>query len=69
MKFHNTLTKSKELFEPINPGKVGMHTCAPTVYDFAQIFAHSSFPIRSDVYSSGPATKYAISRTSPMSDT
>ena len=43
MKFHNTLTKSKELFEPINPGKVGMYTCGPTVYDFAHIGNLRSF--------------------------
>ncbi|HWQ60120.1 MAG TPA: cysteine--tRNA ligase [Candidatus Fimivivens sp.] len=37
MRFHNTLSKKKEEFEPINPGKVGMYTCGPTVYDFAHI--------------------------------
>ena len=28
----NTLTKNKELFNPINPGVVGMYHCGPTVY-------------------------------------
>lgn len=37
MRFHNTLTRTKEEFEPIYPGKVGMYTCGPTVYDFAHI--------------------------------
>ena len=33
----NTLTRRKELFQPIVEGKVGMYTCGPTVYDFAHI--------------------------------
>lgn len=37
MRLYNTLSKSKELFEPIYPGKVGIYTCGPTVYDFAHI--------------------------------
>ncbi|HMN18984.1 MAG TPA: cysteine--tRNA ligase [Candidatus Moranbacteria bacterium] len=32
MKIYNTLSKKKEVFEPLNPGKVGMYTCGPTVY-------------------------------------
>jgi len=37
LKLHNTLTKSKEAFKAINPGKVGMYTCGPTVYDYIHI--------------------------------
>lgn len=35
--FHNTLTKKKELFKPIDSGSVRMYTCGPTVYNFAHI--------------------------------
>ena len=34
---YNTLTRSKETFTPITPGKVGLYTCGPTVYNFAHI--------------------------------
>jgi len=37
MKFYNTLTKRVEDFEPIEPGKVSLYTCGPTVYHFAHI--------------------------------
>jgi len=34
---YNTLTKTKEVFTPLNPHRVGMYVCGPTVYDFAHI--------------------------------
>ena len=37
MKIYNTLTRTVERFEPLQPGKVSMYTCGPTVYDFAHI--------------------------------
>ncbi len=32
LRVYNSLTKKKELFEPINPPFVGMYVCGPTVY-------------------------------------
>ncbi|MBF0391694.1 MAG: cysteine--tRNA ligase [Alphaproteobacteria bacterium] len=34
---YNTLTRRKDLFEPLVPGRVGMYVCGPTVYDRAHI--------------------------------
>lgn len=34
---YNTLTRKKEEFIPINPGKVSMYTCGPTVYSYVHI--------------------------------
>ncbi|MFT7615383.1 MAG: cysteinyl-tRNA synthetase [Candidatus Woesearchaeota archaeon] len=34
---HNTKTKSKDLFTPIMPGKIGLYACGPTVYHYAHI--------------------------------
>jgi len=33
----NTLTREKEIFKPINPHKVGLYTCGPTVYNHLHI--------------------------------
>src|SRR6188474_2364716 len=32
LRVYNTLTKKKEIFEPVRPGKVGIYLCGPTVY-------------------------------------
>ncbi len=37
MKLYNTLTRTKEEFIPITPGKVLMYACGPTVYNFFHI--------------------------------
>lgn len=37
LKFYNTLSRKKEEFVPVEPGKVRMYTCGPTVYDFAHL--------------------------------
>lgn len=37
LKIYNSLTKKKEEFASINPGKVGMYVCGPTVYDHCHL--------------------------------
>src|SRR5205807_9362343 len=32
LRVYNTLTRQKEPFETVQPGKVGMYVCGPTVY-------------------------------------
>ncbi len=37
IRLYNTMTRRKELFEPLVPGRVGMYLCGPTVYDRAHL--------------------------------
>lgn len=37
MRIYNTLTKSKEIFEPVVPGQVSIYVCGPTVYDSCHV--------------------------------
>jgi cysteinyl-tRNA synthetase len=37
VRIYNTLTRRKEAFEPVEPGKVRMYVCGPTVYDKAHV--------------------------------
>ncbi|MFT6925599.1 MAG: cysteinyl-tRNA synthetase [Psychromonas sp.] len=37
LKIYNSLTRQKELFKPLIPGKVGMYVCGITIYDYCHI--------------------------------
>lgn len=37
LRFHNTLGRREQAFEPIDPGHVRVYVCGPTVYDYAHI--------------------------------
>jgi cysteinyl-tRNA synthetase len=44
LRLYNTLTRQKDLFEPVRPGKVGMYLCGMTVYKSPHI-GHMVGPI------------------------
>ncbi|GMV38929.1 MAG: cysteine--tRNA ligase [Myxococcales bacterium] len=48
MKLYNTLTRQKDTFEPLEPGKVRMYVCGVTVYDMCHI-GHARFLVAFDV--------------------
>jgi cysteinyl-tRNA synthetase len=45
---YNTLSRTKEVFSPLTPGKVTIYSCGPTVYDTPHIGNYRSF-IMSDL--------------------
>ena len=50
LRLTNTLSHRKEVFEPVNPGHVGMYVCGPTVYGDAHL-GHARPGVTYDVLS------------------
>ena len=48
LQVYNTLTRRKEPFETLEPGRVKMYVCGPTVYDKAHV-GHAMSAIVFDV--------------------
>jgi len=48
MKLYNTLTRQVENLQPLNPPRVGIYTCGPTVYDYAHV-GHWFTYVRADL--------------------
>ena len=48
LKIHNTLTRDKQVFEPIDPGRVRMYVCGITVYDYCHV-GHARMMMAFDV--------------------
>lgn len=37
LRFYNTMTRQKEVFQPLEPGKAGMYSCGPTAHELAHL--------------------------------
>lgn len=48
LQIYNSLSRSKETFEPVHPGVVGMYVCGPTVYGHAHL-GHAKSYVSFDV--------------------
>jgi cysteinyl-tRNA synthetase len=48
LKIYNTLTREKQLFSPMEPGKVRMYVCGMTIYDYCHI-GHARMMMAFDV--------------------
>lgn len=48
LQIYNTLTRQKEIFKPIQPGKISMYVCGITVYDYCHI-GHARVLVAFDV--------------------
>jgi len=65
---HNTLTKKKELFEPISEGRVGMYHCGPTVYDKQHIGNMRSYVFADVLRRVFELNKYAVTQVINITD-
>lgn len=50
LQIYNTLSRRKEVFTPLNEGKIGMYVCGVTVYDYCHI-GHARVMVAFDVIS------------------
>lgn len=67
LRLHNTLTKQLDPLQPLNPTKIGIYSCGPTVYDHVHIGNLSSFIaadlLRRVIQANGYAVKHVMNFT------
>ncbi len=68
MKLFNTLGRRLEEFKPINPGKVSLYTCGPTVYDYAQLGNLRSFIFDDTLRRVLEASGYSVAHVMNITD-
>jgi cysteinyl-tRNA synthetase len=64
---HNTLTRTRERFEPQNPPRVTMYVCGPTVYNYAHV-GNARPPVVFDVLARLLRRSYALSYARNVTD-
>jgi cysteinyl-tRNA synthetase len=65
---YNTLSRSKQLFTPIEPGRVSLYSCGPTVYDYFHIGNARTFSVFDLVYRWLTASGYAVNYVRNITD-
>jgi len=65
---HNTLTRRKDPFEPLVPGKVALYVCGPTVYDFIHVGNARTFSVFDLVVRWLRATGYEVTYVRNITD-
>ncbi len=67
LKLHNTLTGTKDVLVPLEPGRVGIYTCGPTVWNFAHVGNLRAFMfydlLRRQLKAGGYATTHVMNLT------
>jgi cysteinyl-tRNA synthetase len=68
LQLYNTLTRKKEPFVPLVPGKAGLYVCGPTVYDYFHIGNARTFTVFDLVVRWLRATGYAVKYVRNITD-
>ena len=64
----NTLTRTLEPFRPITPGRIGLYTCGPTVYNFAHIGNLRTYILEDCVKRAFEAAGFAVNHVMNITD-
>jgi cysteinyl-tRNA synthetase len=68
LKIYNSLTRAKETFKPISPGRAGMYVCGMTVYDLCHL-GHARVIVGFDVVARWlKSTGYAVTYVRNITD-
>ncbi len=65
---YNTLTRRKDVLQPIEPGKVRLYVCGPTVYDYFHIGNARTFTVFDMVYRWLTASGYEVNYVRNITD-
>ena len=65
---YNTLTRRKEAFVPLVPGKAGLYVCGPTVYDYIHVGNARTFSVFDLVVRWLRASGYAVTYVRNITD-
>ncbi len=68
LQLYNTLSRTKETFQPLTPGKVGLYVCGPTVYDFFHVGNARTFSVFDLVVRWLRATGYEVRYVQNITD-
>lgn len=68
MKLYNSLTNQKEVFTPLQAGKVSMYHCGPTVYDYVHIGNLRSFLLADFIRRSFEYQGYIVNQVMNITD-
>jgi cysteinyl-tRNA synthetase len=68
VKFYNSYTNQKEIFEPQNPNEVKIYSCGPTVYNYAHIGNFRSFIFTDILRRSLKLLGYNLNQTMNITD-
>lgn len=68
LRLYNTMTRKKEEFKPIVPGKVGLYTCGPTVYWFGHVGNFRSYVFSDVLYRVLKLNGYDVNRIINVTD-
>jgi cysteinyl-tRNA synthetase len=66
--FYNTLTRSKDVFKPIVPGRVKLYTCGPTVYNYFHIGNIRTYVFEDVLHRALEKAGYAVTHVMNITD-
>ncbi|MBI3551848.1 MAG: cysteine--tRNA ligase [Elusimicrobia bacterium] len=68
LELFNTLTRRRELFEPLEPRKAGLYTCGPTVYNYQHVGNYRTYVFEDVLVRTLKFLEYEVRRVMNITD-